>query len=353
MGVKSWPGGFVQPIPPTPGGPFQDSAAPGVWTLDQVAYWQKQGLWPTAGNALPQGTAVFFGGNNSGGSRINNIEYVSMTSLGNTSDFGDLTTQMQYTASVASSTRGVTAGGLQSADPQEINVINYVTIASTGNATDFGDLLNVTNAMGSCSSSTRGVFSNGLTTGDAIINVISYITIASTGNATDFGDATPAVEGSSGCASPTRGVYFGGRYISGDYVYINNINYITIASTGNSTDFGDTTVTKAFSAGLSSSTRGISAGGRNDSVHNVIDYITIASTGNATDFGDLTTQRWLTAGASGVTRGIIAGGRNNDGTNLNSIDYITISTLGNAIDFGDLLVIRASFGACSNTHGGL
>ena len=49
MSIKNWPGGFVQPIPPTPAGPFQDSAAKGIWTLDQVAYWQKQGLWPTAG----------------------------------------------------------------------------------------------------------------------------------------------------------------------------------------------------------------------------------------------------------------------------------------------------------------
>jgi hypothetical protein len=36
----------------------------------------------------------------------------------------------------------------------------------------------------------RGVFSGGLSTGFVISNVIDYITIATTGNATDFGDLT-------------------------------------------------------------------------------------------------------------------------------------------------------------------
>ena len=35
-------------------------------------------------------------------------------------------------------------------------------------------------------------------------------------------------------------------------------------------------------------TRGVFAGGRAPITVNIIDYVTIASTGNATDFGDLT-----------------------------------------------------------------
>ena len=49
MSQKNWNAGIIQPVPVAPAGPYQDGAAPGVWTLDQVAYWQKQGLWPTAG----------------------------------------------------------------------------------------------------------------------------------------------------------------------------------------------------------------------------------------------------------------------------------------------------------------
>ncbi len=53
MSIQDWPGGYIKPVPPTPSGPYQDSSADGVWTLDQVAYWVKQGLWPTPGNVNP------------------------------------------------------------------------------------------------------------------------------------------------------------------------------------------------------------------------------------------------------------------------------------------------------------
>jgi hypothetical protein len=49
---KQYPGGLITKSPITPSGPFETSTAPGVWTLDQQAYWQKQGNWPTQGNVL-------------------------------------------------------------------------------------------------------------------------------------------------------------------------------------------------------------------------------------------------------------------------------------------------------------
>ena len=51
MGISKWNAGIIRPVPVAPAGPYENGAAPGVWTLDQVAYWQKQGLWPIAGNA--------------------------------------------------------------------------------------------------------------------------------------------------------------------------------------------------------------------------------------------------------------------------------------------------------------
>ena len=53
MSIKNWPGGRINKTPPTPSGPYENSTAPGVWTLDQQAYWQKQGQWPTAGSVNP------------------------------------------------------------------------------------------------------------------------------------------------------------------------------------------------------------------------------------------------------------------------------------------------------------
>jgi len=52
VGISKWNAGIIRPVPVAPAGPFDTGAAPGVWTLDQVAYWQKQGLWPIAGNTL-------------------------------------------------------------------------------------------------------------------------------------------------------------------------------------------------------------------------------------------------------------------------------------------------------------
>jgi hypothetical protein len=50
MAIKDWPGGVVTDIPVEPSGNYEDSAASGVWTLDQVANYVKQDLWPIPGN---------------------------------------------------------------------------------------------------------------------------------------------------------------------------------------------------------------------------------------------------------------------------------------------------------------
>jgi hypothetical protein len=41
-----WPGGLIRKTPVTPAGPFQNGAAPGMWTLAEASFWTKQGLWP-------------------------------------------------------------------------------------------------------------------------------------------------------------------------------------------------------------------------------------------------------------------------------------------------------------------
>ena len=91
------------------------------------------------------------------------------------------------------------------------------------------------------SNTTRGVFYGAA--GDS--NVIEYITIASTGNATDFGDATIGA-GSRGSSNSSTRVFAGGGYESGTPVDV--IEYITTASTGNGTDFGDLNSCKSTSS---------------------------------------------------------------------------------------------------------
>ena len=142
-----------------------------------------------ANNTLDGGNrGVFAGGNNP---PVNIIDYVTISTLGNAADFGDLTGSSRWgITGCSSSTRGLFAGGF--IGPSSFyNIIEYVTISSTGNSADFGDLTQTTYIPGSCSSSTRGLFAGGaIAPSFASTNVISYVTIATTGDSVDFGDLT-------------------------------------------------------------------------------------------------------------------------------------------------------------------
>ena len=102
-----WPGGLIRKTPVTPAGPFQNGAAPGVWTLAEASFWTKQGLWPLAGNLAPTG---LFGGGSTGGI-TNVIQSVNIATTSNAVDFGDLTSTNYRFASFSSNTRAIWAGG--------------------------------------------------------------------------------------------------------------------------------------------------------------------------------------------------------------------------------------------------
>ena len=104
------------------------------------------------------------------------------------------------------------------------------------------------------------------------------------------------------------------------------------------------------------SIRAVFAGGYSASISNitdVMDYISINSTGNATDFGDLTSARVAARGASNTTRGCFMGGLETPGGNVNIIDFVTIGSTGNASDFGDIIAAGRGGASASNGHGGL
>ena len=59
MSIKDWLGGVITDVPVVPAGPYETSAASGVWTLDQAADYTRQGIWPIAGNAQPRGQNAY------------------------------------------------------------------------------------------------------------------------------------------------------------------------------------------------------------------------------------------------------------------------------------------------------
>ena len=288
-------------------------------------------------------------GGYTGSDKRNDIKLTHIPTKGNSSDFGDLLAAAYGGASFGSLTRGFFAG-----DVTEGNVIESFEYATQGNSADFGNLTVGRQGPAGLSNTTRGVIAGG-EDGDisspARANTIDYITMATTGNATDFGDLVLARAYAGATGNATRGIFTGGDIHPS---YKNEIDYITIASTGNATDFGDLTQVRNLNASVSNATRGVCGGGNKGSSpnsSNEIDYVTIASTGDATDFGDLTVARWSLGGMSNSTRGAFAGGAVPG--DKDEIDFITIASTGDAADFGDLVAAAQYVSCCADSHGGL
>ena len=286
----------------------------------------------------------------------NVVDFITISTTGDATDFGNLDGTRSAHAGAGSKIRGFTGGG----QPGLSNVITYKDFRSKGNFSDFGDLTGVRDKLGSLNNDTRAVWGGGRTetSSNTNSNVMDYITMASIGNASDFGNLSVARKGIQGASSTTRGV-FGGGYTPS---FVNTMDYITIANTGDASDFGDLSVARApiGGTGAASSTRATFACGQKNSNSNVIDYITIANTGNATDFGDMEIVSSYATGVSNSVRGVFAGFNNTGATgadgdfgNCPHISYITIASTGNYTDFGDLSLRRYGISGISNGHGGL
>ena len=237
-------------------------------------------------------------------------------------------------------TRGLIFGG-EGSNPR--NTIQFFNLDTTGNAIDFGDMNDERTEGMACASRVRAFAIGGFLGGQPTnyTNTIDMVTIASTGNATNFSDSAYQKGQGASCASATRGVTAGGVY---NGVTQNTIDFFTMSSTANGLDFGDISITSRGVAACSSPTRGIFFLGDNagSTKVNTIEFVTISTTGNSSDFGDSTTTARYSSGCSNAVRGLKFGG--NDGSATSTIDFITIATLGNAKDFGDLLAATSDFG---------
>ncbi|MAD67471.1 MAG: hypothetical protein CMK24_08335 [Porticoccaceae bacterium] len=288
-------------------------------------------------------------GTQANGYGADTIQYITITSPGNATDFGDLTRRMYYNASHSDGSRMLVAGGRTSSSYQ--NSIEYLTIGTTGNGTDFGDMTEARGILAGGGDATRSLFAGGQgqTNTGAPSNrnesrTIDYVTTGTAGNATDFGDLSYFRDYLTATADLTRTVIGGGEdYSGGGNSAVTTMDYVTTQTTGNAADFGDLTKARyALNSGvIANSVRGIFTSGYGTTYENIIDYITIQTAGNATDFGDTLQGLLDPATCSDGTTGIIAGGsRGGSGSqDDNTIQKITIDTAGNATDFGNLNAI--------------
>ena len=162
-----------------------------------------------------RGRAVLFGGNIHpvSPSRTSNIDYVEMRSSGVGVRFGDMAADVAFMGSFSSSTRGISFGGQPASPNGKTDTIEFVTISTESNATDFGNLDRARRQLQGMghSNQTRGILAGG--GGDAPLapdNVIQFVTIATTGNASDFGDVSTSISRASATGSSTRMLISGG-----------------------------------------------------------------------------------------------------------------------------------------------
>ena len=283
------------------------------------------------------------------------IEFVTISTFGDSQDFGDLTEAgaIHGKQAVATETRMLFSGGYIN------NAIEFITVASTGDSTDFGDMTIRRYGQTGVNDTVRGILGGGGSTTpfvpshNGITNMIEYVTIAQTGNAVDFGDLLLTGFPGGSMNSTTRGIIARQNGPVGPNAIMDTIIMRTL---GNATDFGDCTSDTGsnVSGGVCNATRGILAGGYLSSPHNIIQFITMATLGNAQDFGDLITGANNMRAASSKTRGILAGGATP--SNSNVIESLQIATTGNSVDFGDMAYVSGNVGQItfnSNAHGGI
>ena len=169
---------------------------------------------------------------------------------------------------------------------------------------------------------------------------IQFIEIATTGDSQDFGTFGARTHGFGACfGSNTRAVWAGGY--SGTTPFIDDMDAVTVASQGGSFDFGNLRQAVRMNAGASDRTRGLSFGGAGPSTAilplRAIKFINIASGGSDNDFGETIIQRRGGRALASPTRAVHqvggVGVPSYDVTNV--IEFVTIQSKGNGQDFGD------------------
>ena len=318
----------------------------------QGEWWVMSTDTPNLGRSVdttPGARGMFCGGLTPG--RKNELDYINISSTGNAIDFGNLSVSRGGGGTAGDRSRGLLMGGYSV--PGYSDTIDFWTFASTGDATDFGNLSATRGFCQATSNSTRAINGGGW---NPASDVLDYVTIQSTGNAVDFGNLSLAREIDCASGSPTRGIWAGGISPGSPASPSHNIiEFVTIATTGNSQDFGDLAIASWGGSGSGNATRMIMFGGQNASgdlaYDGTISSITIASGGNAVKFGDMIdTTAQGRGGCSNSTRAV-SGGHNEPLST--EIEYVEIATEGNSVDFGDLTVARFYATGVSNAHGGL
>ena len=283
------------------------------------------------------------------------IEYVSISTGSNTSDFGTLVAPHEHTSATQGNGRALFFGG------HLYDEIDYFAIATTGNASSFGEQSFQRRLSTACSDGLRALNIGGLgdTThhsnpGEPKTDTIDYVEIDTLGDATDFGNCVDELRYSSAVSDGIKGISAGGMRGTSGQVFGEQIEQVVIQTTGNASDFGDLTADRAHQAPGGDATRAVMMGGRNTSNQTTadIDYFSMQTSGNASDFGDQ--QQSVFGGTQSAvgdhSKALVMGGEDENtpgAAYVNKIQYIVVQTTGNGTDFGNLLMTDRMAGGCA------
>ena len=151
---------------------------------------------------------------------------------------------------ISTGIRGFNCGGVS---PSFTETINMITIPTLGDAVDFGDLIKVGRNGGAVGNSTRGFLLGNSGPSDTHTTEIQKLNLISGGNAVQTGECV-VTRGQVGVSDPTRGVTCGGIYPGNGSTVM---EYINLSTEGNSVDFGDLTEGTEFAGGASNAHGGL------------------------------------------------------------------------------------------------
>ena len=149
--------------------------ASGLWSINEISKNKiAEGNWP--GNFGNRG--MFAGG--IAPSSVDTVDFITITTAGDASDFGNLQTADRYGCTGSgSTTRGLFCGGGTNNNVED--TIDYFTISTTGNGTDFGNLTGSNRSAGAFGNQTK-CFNAGGSSNSDYVNIIEFVTIANLGN---------------------------------------------------------------------------------------------------------------------------------------------------------------------------
>ena len=282
-----------------------------------------------------------------------NILYYDIPIGSTVQTFGNLSKQNYQFATAGDGSRAVHIGGYY--NYTFYDDIDYNTISTTGNATTTSYVTSTTTRLhGAAGNDTYILVCGG---GLGIERLVTQTLANSTSHGTISGPGI--IESAVGDA--TTVLIFGG-YGNTSTLY-DTIEYVGYDPAANASDFGDQSVNRAPPALMADATRACAAGGiiigSNGTIYDTgnganwrtsnIDYYTVQTPSNSTDFGDLTENVGAASGTSDGTYGHVHGGSTADagpasnpgggaaGTeHSNMVQRLTIQTLGNAQNWGSI-----------------